>query len=126
MSLKKVSYTDPEGRLKLVLLPDSESEENAEIGVPVGPPDLSELDLPTELEIKLNNELFNRGILTAQDALRRRSEISAAIQYVLKLDTERIINIYAGADYRNLKKPQIMVQPIQNDTNGRRTYRGRR
>lgn len=114
MSLKKVIYKDQEGRHKVVLLPEEESEENAAIGVPVGPPDLSELGLPSDMEIRLNNELFYRGILTPQDALKKRAEVSAAIQSVLKLDTERIVVIYAGKDYRNNgreKSPEVKPNP---------------
>ena len=111
MSLKKISYKDSEGRHKVVLLPEDESEENAAIGVPVGPPDLSELGLPVDMEIRLNNELFYRGILTPQDALKKRSEVSAAIQSTLKLDTEHIVTIYAGKDYRNARKESPEVKP---------------
>jgi hypothetical protein len=124
MSLKKISFKDEYGRHKVVLLPEEESEENAAIGVPVGPPDLSELGLPAEMEIRLNNELFYRGILTPQDALKKRPEVSAAIQSVLKLDTERIVTIYAGKDYRNGRKesPEIKSDsPVRYRRQGQST-----
>ena len=101
MSLKRAEYKDAEGRKKVVLIP--EESDQAEMGIPVGPPDLTELGLPLELEVRLNNELANRGILTAVDALKNRVEISLAIQSVLKLDADRIINVYTGPDFTNAK-----------------------
>lgn len=101
MSLKRASYIDPEGRKKVVLIPEESNE--AEIGIPVGPPPLSELGLPLELEVRLNNELVNRGIITAIDALKNRTEISLAIQSTLKLDVDRIIQMYTGPDFQNAK-----------------------
>lgn len=101
MSLKRAEWTDPDGRRKVVLIP--EESDQAEMGIPVGPPPLDELGLPLEIEVRLNNELVNRGILTAVDALRNRAEISLALQSVLKLDADRIVQTYVGPDFRNAK-----------------------
>lgn len=111
MSLKRTSWTDSDGRKKVVLIP--EESDQAEMGIPVGPPSLAELGLPLELEVRLNNELANRGILTATDALRGRAEISLAIQSVLKLDADRIIQVYVGPDFKNAKpaREPVVVNP---------------
>ena len=101
MSLKRASYVDIEGRKKVVLIP--EESDQPEMGIPVGPPDLTELNLPLELEVRLNNELVNRGILTPIEALKNRAEISLAIQSTIKLDVDRIIQAYTGPDYKNAK-----------------------
>ena len=122
MSLKRTSWIDSDGRKKIVLLPDDTGEENAEMGIPLGPPSLAELDLPPELEVRLNNELVNRGIITAVDALKNRAEISLAIQSVLKLDVNRIIQMYTGPDYKNAKPAR---EPVMN-TNGSRPQQQQR
>lgn len=100
MSLQRIEYTDTDGRKKVVLLPEGTSKEQAEIGIPVGPPNLEALGLPLELEVRLSNELFNRNILTQTDALKRRSEIAYALQAALKLDVESILNQYLGGNYQ--------------------------
>lgn len=103
MSLKRTSWIDPEGRKKFVLIPEESGEEQAEMGIPVGPPSFAELELPTEIEVRLNNELANRGILTPVDALRNRAEISLAIQSALKIDVDRVVQMYVGKDFTNAK-----------------------
>ena len=107
MSLKRASWIDPEGRKKVVLIP--EESDQAEMGIPVGPPDLTGLDLPLELEVRLNNELVNRGIITDIDAIRNRNEISLAIQSVLKLDVDRVLNAYLPPDFKNAKQAREPV-----------------
>ena len=103
MSLKRSSWIDPEGRKKIVLIPEESGEDQAEMGIPVGPPSFAELELPTEIEVRLNNELANRGILTTVDALKNRAEISLAIQSALKVDVDRIIQMYTGPEFKNAK-----------------------
>ena len=112
MSLKRASWTDPEGRKKVVLIP--EESDQPEMGIPVGPPPLTDLDLPLELEVRLNNELVNRGIITPVEALRNRAEISLAIQSALKLSVDRIIQMYTGPDFKNAKPAR---EPVVS-TNG--------
>lgn len=120
MSLKRASWIDPEGRKKVVLIP--EESDQPEMGIPVGPPPLTELDLPLELEVRLNNELVNRGILTPAEALKNRAEISLAIQSALKLDVDRIIQMYTGPDFKNAKPAR---EPVIN-TNGFRPQQQQR
>jgi len=105
MPLKQVGYQDNDGRYRAVLLPELEPDEFAELrGIPIGPPDLSELGLPTDLEIRLNNELYHRGIIDAKSAIKNRQEIVYALQSVLKLDAERIIGVYLGRSLDNGSK----------------------
>lgn len=94
--LRKVTYTDTEGRLKVSMLPDKALDIEAPNGVPVGPPNLGELGLPKEIEVRLNNELFARGIITAQDAVKRRPEVLGALMAALKVDAGHIVDVYIG------------------------------
>jgi len=64
-------------------------------GVIVGPPDLSELNLNNELRRRLNNELFNRGLITERDIRKRAHEIHAALQAAFKTDVNVIMEAYS-------------------------------
>jgi hypothetical protein len=103
--LRKVTYTDPDGRNKVVLLPNEADDSQAPYGVPVGPPKLDDLDLPLDIEVRLNNELHAREIFSPLDAIKKRSEVVAALQAALKVDANRIVDIYTGGVNPNAKKP---------------------
>ena len=94
--MKTLVYTDSKTRKTWVNLPDNAPDSHASKGIPIGPPSLSSLNLPVDIEVRLHNELFNRGILTAKDARRRQVEIFAALQSALRVDTTRIQNLYLG------------------------------
>lgn len=111
MSLERVTYTDEKGRKKYVLLPEGAPKEEAEKGVPLGPPSLEELNLPEEIEVRLNNELYNRNIVTLSDALRDRPGIISALQAVFKVDAGSIIDIFLGKDYQ-VASPEKKLGPL--------------
>jgi hypothetical protein len=69
-------------------------EQEASIGIVVGPPDTSSLGLPDSIDIKLHNELFNRGLLTWNDVRLRPQEVLSALQSVLKIDSSKIMALY--------------------------------
>lgn len=99
--LRRVSYVDLDGRKRVSLLPHGVGDEEAESGIPIGPPRLEELELPKDIEVRLNNELYHRGIITPQDAVRGRGEIVAALNAVFKIDANRIIEVYVGKEQQN-------------------------
>jgi len=92
MSLRKVEYTDREGRIFITQLPEGVPDSQAEIGIPVGPPDLTELHLPIETEVRLNNALVRRELIEAKDASVER--IREALMAALKVDAQRIALLY--------------------------------
>lgn len=96
MGLKRTSYKDDSGKFRMVLLPEEANEEEAPNGIPLGPPNLEALGLPEEMETRLSNELFHRGIITEDDASRRRNEIVSAIMVTFRVDAERIASLYSG------------------------------
>ncbi len=77
----------------MTLVPPGKEDEAAK-GVPVGPPDLSPLNLPLEIEIRLNNQLFQRKLLTLKDVRRRANEVFASIQSVLRIDVAAVTSLY--------------------------------
>ena len=92
--MRQSQYIDSKGRFHSVLLPDGLLDSDASMGISLGPPSLQSLGLPEETEIALHNQLFSRGIFTLQDAKRRRQDVMGAIQGALKLDVERILELY--------------------------------
>lgn len=93
--VSRIPYTDPQGFKWLVDVPQG-MEDRPELGVRVGPPDLSDTDLPEDIARRLNHQLFNRGIITTEQATARTGEITAALSAALKVSTTTILNLYQG------------------------------
>lgn len=89
--LVRAEYTDETGRQWITLVPAGQ-EENAAIGIPLGPPDTRILGLPEETDIRLNNQLFRRGLITKRDI--RGQDLFAALQAVLRVDMVTLVNLY--------------------------------
>lgn len=89
-----VKAVDGSGRTSAVTVPDAAPPSTWNAGILIGPPDLGELGLGEELTTRLHNELFNRGIVRRIDARARRAEVHAALMSALKVDAEKIIQIY--------------------------------
>jgi len=92
--MKRASYEDAKGRRWATLLADDMPDEDASLGIPLGPPPVEALGLPEEVEVRLHNELFAREIFTAQDAKRRINDVVAALQAALRVDAGLIIGLY--------------------------------
>lgn len=82
------------GRKYKVIVPDDADKSTWQYGVVLGPPDLSALDLPPSIAIRLHNELFARGLITKKDASRRITDITGALMAALKTDAQTIHAIY--------------------------------
>lgn len=65
-------------------------------GLVIGPPDLSSLHLPEDVEIALNNELFARGLITQRDTIKGRQEIFAALQAAFAISVDKIMRCYTN------------------------------
>lgn len=91
--LIRVDYEDDTGRKWAVWLPRDDADDPT-MGIPLGPPDFSALDLPEETAIRLHNQLFSRGILTKQDLKSKHKEVFAAIQAAFKVDVARVTGLY--------------------------------
>ena len=91
--LIRVEYKDIDGRKYLVELPE-EYKDAPETGVVIGPPDLGEVELPIEYEVKLNNQLFDRKLFTLADVRRRPADIEAALKAIFRVDVLKIRSLY--------------------------------
>lgn len=87
-----VEYKDSQGRLFKVSVPNETID--PKFGIIIGPPLLDELELPTAIMIKLHNELYARGILTAEDARVRIDEVNNSVRAALRLTTEKVVEAY--------------------------------
>lgn len=110
--MHEVSYRDSKGRYWLVSLPDGMPDSDASLGIPLGPPSLENLDYPESVSIELHNQLFSRRIFTLLDAKRKRADIVAAIQGALKLDADRIVQLYQNWELGN---NEAMEQPMTQE-----------
>lgn len=93
---RKTVYTDRLGRKTLVILPDDAPDGDAYMGVPIGPPSLDALGLPSKVQTRLHNELFHRQIFSIRDAKQRPNDITGALMAALKLDAATIMSIYSS------------------------------
>lgn len=97
--MSKLVRTNIDGLNYVVSVPESAQEEEYEYGLIVGPPEalvnvlLESWDLEA-LANRLHQELYARDIITVDSAMRRRQDVMGALQAVLKLDVERIIEVY--------------------------------
>ena len=90
----QVEYEDEEYLWWVVLVPEGSDESTYHMGIEVGPPDLSSLDLPTPVKVRLHNELFRRGLLTRADLRGRGMELFAAVQAAYTADTAAVTALY--------------------------------
>lgn len=98
--LRRVTFTDPEGRRFYRMIPMDADEREAEWGVPVGPPSLANLGLPLATEVRLNNELFHRELLTESDIKNRRVDAHAAVMAAYKVDVDTLLaSLAEGKEY---------------------------
>lgn len=94
--MRNVVWRDAEGRWNVSALPDSAPDSDASRGVPIGPPSLAALRLPKDIEVRLHNELYHRGILTERDAARRMQDVQSALAAALRLSVHKVVALYAN------------------------------
>lgn len=81
-----------DGRMYYVRLPDHETDPTR--GMTLGPPDLSPLNLPAEVEERLHIEMFVRGIKDKKIAMKKRQEVFAALQAAFAVSVDKILECY--------------------------------
>lgn len=92
--MRRVNYTDLQGRKFLVEIPDNKPDSEAVRGVRIGPPDLAPLGLPVAVEVRLNNALHARKLWDRASSEQCRDALMAA----LKLDAFAIAELYRQND----------------------------
>ena len=71
--MANVKYTDNEGFTWAVCVPNGTADEFFSWGVPIGPPDLTALNLTKEEWIALQAALVEKDLLTAPQLMGKRS-----------------------------------------------------
>ena len=92
--MKSILYTDEVGRKRSVLIPDTAPNSDASLGIVVGPPPLDSLGLPLEVEVRLNNQLYDRELFTLADLQRRPNDLLGAVLSAMKVDALRVKQVY--------------------------------
>ena len=98
--MREIDYTDARGRMWRVKLPDGVPDEDAALGILVGPmPIVDTLNICEPTATRLHNELHRRGLFRLRDVQRKPSEVHAALMAALRLDAQTI-----EAEYQSLER----------------------
>lgn len=92
MPNKQIEYRNKAGLKYLVEIPGDAPDSHASMGRVIGPPDLSGLGLPKAVELRLNNALYDRKLLTRKDI--KPMALFAALQSAYRVDETTLMNLY--------------------------------
>lgn len=97
--MRLVDYEDERGRKYRVELPDSAGDEEAQLGIPVGPPPIVDfLGIQEPLATQLHNELHRRGIWNEKIIRKNPGALLGAIQAVMQVNSQIIHKAYIEYD----------------------------
>lgn len=88
--MKKVEWTDEKGFKRGSLLREQDPEVLRESGVPIGPPNLDEVDWEG-VKRDLHNRLYELGLFTWEDVVAKQNGVTSAI---LSAFRKRIVTLY--------------------------------
>lgn len=90
--MKHVTWQDEQGYKRCSLLRDKDSDQDAAIGIPVGPPDMEELDWEL-IKKELNNLLVDRELYTFNDIQFNVGALQSSILSVIRPKLLRLYKI---------------------------------
>lgn len=90
MCMKIVVWTDGGGYKRRSMLRDRDPDQMAPEGIPLDPPDLSQLDWE-EIKRELHNALVDKGLSTWGDVQRQQNGVTSSILSVMK---RRVVALY--------------------------------
>jgi hypothetical protein len=88
--MRKVISTDDKGFDRVYQIRDKDNDRDAKYGIPIGPPDISQLDWDRIIK-ELNNELVSRGLITWDDVMKSQNGLSQVIISVIR---RNIVELY--------------------------------
>lgn len=91
--LVRSQFTDDEGKMWAVLVPEDQID-TPELGFIIGPPDVSVLGLPSEISVRLHNQLFTRNLLSKADLRGQNQQVYAALHAAFRLDFASVTSLY--------------------------------
>lgn len=80
--MRRVTYTDRRGHLKVALVRDTDPDEVASSGLPLGPPNIDGIDWE-EVKKEINNAMVRDGVLGIKDLPRHPNSLTAAVRSAL-------------------------------------------
>lgn len=89
-----VVWVDDMGRKYNSIIPAGATDGEAVRGVKYGPPPLDVLGLPTDVSVRLHNELFARGLFTYEQVRHSLNEVLGAIQQAFRVDAQIVSALY--------------------------------
>lgn len=101
--MKEVVTEDRHGRLRRVLVRDDDGDEMAKYGLPVGPPDIEEIDWEI-IKIQINNILVKNRVVTRQDLQQTGS--LAAIAGIVKRHVDALFR-QEDAERKEMRSGQV-------------------
>ncbi len=108
--MRSVDYADDRGRNFRVMLPDDAPDEEAPMGIPIGPPDVVDhLGLPEPLATRLHNLLHERGLFDVRTLRKSGNVLTGVWQTALRVDVNRLHQAF-------LESEKVMSE---RDMNGR-------
>lgn len=87
--MKRVTWQDLNGFKRVSLIKDTDSEEDAERGIPDGPPPIEDFDWE-QFKMEVNNLFVDAGLNTWDDYQRNPQ----AVQGVQNLFRKRLLNFF--------------------------------
>ena len=96
--MRIVDWTDERGRKYKSRIPDGARDEDAAMGILVGPPNVADaLGWPEPLATRLHNNLFDRGLFTAEIVRKSPQALQAVIRATFKIDVHILMDAYIKA-----------------------------
>lgn len=88
--MRLIKWTDESGYDRLSLVRDSDPDDFAPHGIPVGPPPLDLIDWEA-VKRDLHNQLVGREITTWEDVQKNQNGVTNAVRSAL---VRRVVNLY--------------------------------
>jgi hypothetical protein len=97
--VRAVDYTDDKGRNYRVNLPNDAPDQDAPMGIPVGPPDVVDyLGLPEPLATRLHNLLHEKGLWDVATLRKRPGALTGIWQQALRMDVNRLHQAFVESE----------------------------
>ena len=88
--MKATCWIDEAGYSRVSIVHDDDDTLEASHGLPIGPPDVTNLDWE-DIVRDLHNALVDRGLFTYKDVMRSQNGVTSAILSVLR---RKVITLY--------------------------------
>lgn len=97
--LRAIDWQDDLGRNHRTLLPDDAPDEDAPMGIPIGPPDVvGHLGLPEPLATRIHNLLHERGLWSTKEVRANDGALFGVLQSALRVDVHVLFQGYIESE----------------------------